>query len=99
MSGCTWPRSSALIRTAARISTARLAAQDDIERMVSEATRDRNADELAKQLQYAGVEAVPVADFEDLLQRDPQLQFGEHFIRLDRPANRRNRFTNAMAFA
>jgi crotonobetainyl-CoA:carnitine CoA-transferase CaiB-like acyl-CoA transferase len=64
---------------------ARLAAQDDVERMVSEATRDRNADELAKQLQYAGVEAVPVADFEDLLLRDPQLQLRKHFTRLDRP--------------
>jgi crotonobetainyl-CoA:carnitine CoA-transferase CaiB-like acyl-CoA transferase len=36
-------------------------------------------------LQYAGIEAVPVADFEDLLLRDPQLQLREHFIRLDRP--------------
>ena len=64
---------------------ARLAAQDDVERMVSEVTRHRNADDLAKQLQYAGIEAVPVADFEDLLLRDPQLQLREHFVRLDRP--------------
>jgi len=64
---------------------ARLAAQDDVERIVSEVTRDRNADDLAKQLQYAGIEAVPVADFEDLLLRDPQLQLREHFVRLDRP--------------
>jgi benzylsuccinate CoA-transferase BbsF subunit len=64
---------------------ARLAAQDDVDRMVSEATRNRNAADLAEQLQYAGIEAVPVADFEDLLLRDPQLQLREHFIRLDRP--------------
>ena len=62
----------------------RLAAQDDIEKIVGEVTRHRSADALAKQLQYAGIEAVPVADFEDLLERDPQLKLREHFIRLDR---------------
>lgn len=62
----------------------RLAAQDDVESMVSEVTRNRNADELAKQLQYAGIEAVAVADFEDLLQRDPQLQLRDHFVRRER---------------
>jgi len=64
---------------------ARLAAEDDIERIVGEVTRNRSADDLASQLQCAGIEAVPVADFEDLLLRDPQLQLREHFIRLDRP--------------
>ncbi len=63
----------------------RLAAQDDVEKIVGEVTRNKDADDLARQLQYAGIEAVPVADFEDLLQRDPQLQRREHFIRLDRP--------------
>jgi crotonobetainyl-CoA:carnitine CoA-transferase CaiB-like acyl-CoA transferase len=63
----------------------RLAAQDDIERLVSEATRHRPADALAKQLQYAGIEAVPVADFEDLLHRDPQLQQRQHFVCIERP--------------
>jgi crotonobetainyl-CoA:carnitine CoA-transferase CaiB-like acyl-CoA transferase len=62
----------------------RLAAQDDLEKIVGEVTRHRSADALAKQLQYAGIEAVPVADFEDLLERDPQLKLREHFIRLDR---------------
>jgi len=62
----------------------RLAAQDDIEKIVSDITCQRDADALARQLQYAGIEAVPVADFEDLLKRDPQLQFREHFIRLER---------------
>jgi benzylsuccinate CoA-transferase BbsF subunit len=62
----------------------RLAAQNDIELLVSEITRHRNADDLAKQLQYAGIEAVPVADFEDLLYRDPQLKLREHFVTIDR---------------
>jgi crotonobetainyl-CoA:carnitine CoA-transferase CaiB-like acyl-CoA transferase len=62
----------------------RFAAQDDIEHRVAQATRLRPADALAKQLQYAGIEAVPVADFEDLLLRDAQLQRREHFVRLDR---------------
>lgn len=62
----------------------RLAAQDEIERIISAATHHRTADSLAKQLQYAGIEAVPVADFEDLLERDPQLKLRQHFVRLER---------------
>jgi crotonobetainyl-CoA:carnitine CoA-transferase CaiB-like acyl-CoA transferase len=63
----------------------RLAAADDIERMVGDVTRGKIADTLATQLQYAGIEAVPVANFEDLLERDPQLQLREHFVSLERP--------------
>ncbi len=63
---------------------ARMAAQDDIEKRVAACTRHRDVDELANQLQYAGIEAVPVADFEDLLWRDPQLQLRGHFVRLNR---------------
>ena len=62
----------------------RLAAQDDLEIAISEVTSQRDAETLATQLQYAGVEAVPVADFEDLLKSDPQLQSREHFVRLER---------------
>ena len=62
----------------------RLAAQDEIEKILGEITREKAADALAKQLQYAGVEAVPVADFEDLLERDPQLAYRKHFTRLER---------------
>ncbi|MEZ5504315.1 MAG: CoA transferase [Halioglobus sp.] len=62
----------------------RLAAQDELERLVSNATRQRDAEALARQLQYAGIEAVPVADFEDLLMRDPQLQLREHFLHRER---------------
>jgi crotonobetainyl-CoA:carnitine CoA-transferase CaiB-like acyl-CoA transferase len=62
----------------------RLEAQDSIENMVSGITCQRDAEALATQLQYAGVEAVPVANFEDLLKKDPQLQFREHFVGLER---------------
>jgi crotonobetainyl-CoA:carnitine CoA-transferase CaiB-like acyl-CoA transferase len=62
----------------------RLAAQDEIEQSVAEVTHGRDAEDLAKQLQYAGVEAVPVADFQDLLERDPQLAYREHFVHLKR---------------
>ena len=62
----------------------RLAAQDEIEETVAAITREKEAQALSKQLQYAGVEAVPVADFQDLLERDPQLAFRDHFIHLER---------------
>ena len=62
----------------------RLAAEDAIEKIISEITRHRNTDDLAQQLQYAGIEAVPVADFEDLLLRDPQLKQRGHFVHLNR---------------
>ncbi len=62
----------------------RLDAQDDVEDAIADITRGRDAEEIATQLQYAGVEAVPVADFEDLLERDVQLAHREHFIRLER---------------
>lgn len=62
----------------------RLAAEDAIEKIIGEITHHRTADDLAKQLQYAGIEAVPVADFEDLLLRDPQLKQRGHFVHLNR---------------
>jgi hypothetical protein len=37
-------------------------ARAHIESLVACATRDRDAEALARQLQYAGIEAVPVAD-------------------------------------
>jgi benzylsuccinate CoA-transferase BbsF subunit len=63
----------------------RLAAQDEIEESISAATRPRAATTLAGQLQYAGIEAVPVANFEDLLLHDAQLKLRAHFVQLDRP--------------
>ena len=63
----------------------RLLAQEEIESLVSAWTRQRGADKIAGQLQYAGLEAVPVVNFEDLLERDQQLAQRDHFVRLDRP--------------
>ena len=62
----------------------RLAAQDAIEEKIGEVTRQRTPNALARQLQYAGIEAVPVANFEDLLLHDPQLKLRAHFVHLDR---------------
>jgi len=62
----------------------RLAAQDEIERTLGDITAGKCADALAQQLQYAGVEAVPVANFQDLLESDPQLALRGHFVRLKR---------------
>jgi crotonobetainyl-CoA:carnitine CoA-transferase CaiB-like acyl-CoA transferase len=62
----------------------RLANQDEIEKIMSDITSQREAHTLARQLQYAGIEAVPVADFEDLLTSDPQLKFREHFVPIER---------------
>lgn len=62
----------------------RLAAQDELEALLSGVTRQREVHDLARQLQYAGIEAVPVADFEDLLTADPQLAFRQHFTPLQR---------------
>ena len=62
----------------------RLEAQDEIEAMLGGITCRRSAEELAQQLQSAGVEAVPVANFQDLLERDPQLAYREHFVRIHR---------------
>jgi len=63
----------------------RLAAQETLEATISAWTRQQQAPSLAEQLQSRGIEAVPVADFEDLLERDPQLQHREHFVHLERP--------------
>jgi crotonobetainyl-CoA:carnitine CoA-transferase CaiB-like acyl-CoA transferase len=62
---------------------ARRAAEDELETIISAVTCNRQAGDLAKQLQYAGIEAVPVADFEQLL-CDPQLQVRDHFVHLER---------------
>ena len=63
----------------------RLLAQEEIESLVSAWTSQREADEIAEQLQSVGLEAVPVVNFEDLLKHDQQLAQREHFVRLDRP--------------
>ena len=60
---------------------ARLARVDEVEAAVGAWTCARTRDEVAAQLQAAGIEAVPVADFGDLC-ADPQLAHRGHFVEL-----------------
>jgi benzylsuccinate CoA-transferase BbsF subunit len=59
---------------------ARTARIDEVEGMVAAWTSSRSRFEIAEQLQAAGIEAVPVADFADL-HADPQLRHRGHWIR------------------
>lgn len=63
----------------------RLARVDEVERRLAAWTRERTREEVAERLQAEGIEAVPVADFNDLL-RDPQLAARDHFAALPHPA-------------
>ena len=63
---------------------ARLARVDDVERRVADATAARDADDLAAQLQSEGIEAVPVASEQDLIQ-DVQYAARNHFQTLEHP--------------
>lgn len=63
---------------------ARLERVDEIERAIAAWTRQRERDEVARLLQEEGIEAVPVADFRDLLE-DPQLAARDHFVELSHP--------------
>ena len=62
----------------------RLARADEIEAALAAWTRSRSREEIAERLQAAGIEAVPVADFCDLLV-DPQLAARGHFVALEHP--------------
>jgi crotonobetainyl-CoA:carnitine CoA-transferase CaiB-like acyl-CoA transferase len=61
---------------------ARLARVDEVEEAVAAWTRERTRDEVARELQAAGIEAVPVKDFGDL-NEDPQLVQRGHFVELE----------------
>jgi crotonobetainyl-CoA:carnitine CoA-transferase CaiB-like acyl-CoA transferase len=63
---------------------ARLARVDEVEAAVSAWTRARTRADVATQLQSAGIEAVPVADYGDL-HDDPQLVTRRHFERHHHP--------------
>ena len=65
-------------------ASARLERVDEVENAVSAWTRERTRDEVARRLQVAGVEAVPVKDFGDL-NEDPQLAHRCHFVELEHP--------------
>ena len=58
---------------------------DEVEAVVSQYCATRNRDAVADQLQASGIEAVPVADFGDLM-NDPQLAHRDHFVALTHPA-------------
>src|SRR5258706_5930832 len=63
---------------------ARLAREDEAERVGAAWTRERTRAAVAAQLQSAGIEAVPVLDFADL-NADPQLAHRGHFVELAHP--------------
>jgi crotonobetainyl-CoA:carnitine CoA-transferase CaiB-like acyl-CoA transferase len=77
----------------------RRAAADEIERRLSDWTREHRATDIAERLQAAGVESHPVADFEDL-HADPQLAHRGHFRWLEHPVVGRHAVeTDAMRFS
>ena len=63
---------------------ARRANADALDALIEEWTRPRNAEEVMRLLQGAGVPAAVAATAYDLFQ-DPQLRHREHFVRLDHP--------------
>ena len=60
----------------------RLAAQDELDRIIEKWTRTRTAEEVAQALQDAGVPAGIVANGRDMHQ-DPQLRHRGHFVTVD----------------
>jgi benzylsuccinate CoA-transferase BbsF subunit len=64
---------------------ARLERVDELEAAVEAWTSQRSREEVAELLQASGLEAVPVADFGDLVE-DAQLAARGHFVALDHPA-------------
>jgi benzylsuccinate CoA-transferase BbsF subunit len=57
---------------------------DEVETLVENWTRSRDAAEVAEALQAVGIEAVPVADLGDAW-ADPQLAHRGHFVTLTHP--------------
>ena len=62
----------------------RLERVDEVEQALAAWTSTRAADDVARQLQVLGIEAVPVADFGDVFE-DIQLAFRQHFMELEHP--------------
>ena len=62
----------------------RLERVDEVEQALAAWTSTRAADDIARQLQVLGIEAVPVADFGDVFD-DIQLAFRRHFMELEHP--------------
>jgi benzylsuccinate CoA-transferase BbsF subunit len=79
-----WAKLAAMLRMedpSLATTSARLARADEVEEAVAAWTRERTRDEIARLLQAAGIEAVPVKDFGDL-NDDPQLAGRGHFVEL-----------------
>jgi benzylsuccinate CoA-transferase BbsF subunit len=70
--------------TSLATTAARLARVDEVEALVSKWTRERTREAVSRELQAAGIEAVPVADFGDL-HADPQLAHRGHWVRFPHP--------------
>jgi benzylsuccinate CoA-transferase BbsF subunit len=66
-------------------ATGRLAAVDELDRLVGAWTRDRVAEELMDALQAEGVPAGVVQNHDDLLHHDPHLRDRGYFVALDHP--------------
>jgi crotonobetainyl-CoA:carnitine CoA-transferase CaiB-like acyl-CoA transferase len=71
-------------RTRLATTDARRVAVDEVESLVENFTKDRDALAVAEALQAVGVEAVPVADLADA-SVDPQLTYRGHFVTLEHP--------------
>ncbi len=63
----------------------RFDAQNEIEHAITCWTEQQSVQTLAQLLQAQGVEAVPVASFEQVLNNDQQLQHRQHFVKMQRP--------------
>ena len=66
------------------VAAGRLADVERLEKVVAAWTTEREALDVAEQLQAVGVEAVPVQDFSDV-HDDPQLASRDHFMELEHP--------------
>jgi crotonobetainyl-CoA:carnitine CoA-transferase CaiB-like acyl-CoA transferase len=82
-----WERLAALTEIddgAYRTIAGRRAAEDEIERRVGAWTAERDASEVATQLQEHGIDAYPVNDFGEV-HGDPQLRARGHFVEVTQP--------------
>ncbi len=72
--------------------TGRVANQDELDRHLSEWTRERDRHEIMHTLQQAGVTAGAVQDARDVNEHDPQMAHRDIFFELDHPVIGEARF-------
>ncbi len=82
--GGTTPDGTALVDPSLATLAGRQAKIDEIEAAIGAWTATRTRDEVAEQLQAAGIEAVPAEDFGDFT-LDPQMAVRDHFVELTHP--------------